>query len=171
MVGEVAPPLEAPRAPMPATPPKALPSTDPQPRPMANPDVQALADRWAVTARRMADEGSLSGLVRELAWQGGLVGVEDGPPEMWRLRIAHESLRSPALKDKLAEALSQCLGRVLHLELQAGDPGDTPARRDAAERARAQASAEAVMREDPLVRSLLQQFSTARLVPGSIKPA
>ena len=139
-------------------------------RPTANPEGEALADRWAVMAQRMADEGRLSGLLRELAWQGGLVGVEDGPPEVWRLRIAHESLRSAALKDKLAEALSQCLGRTLRLELEAGDPADTPARRDAAERARAQARAEATMREDPLVQSLLQQFSTARLVPGSIKP-
>lgn len=169
-VARSTPPAEVVPTPVVAPVPPNIPRSV-QPVAVAGPSLEALADRWAATTRRMADEGRLSGLVRELAWQGGLVGVEDGPPEMWRLRIAHESLRSPALKDKLAEALSQCLGRALRLELEAGDAGDTPARRDAAERARAQARAEAVVREDPLVQSLLQQFSTARLVPGSIKPA
>ena len=76
-----------------------------------------------------------------------------------------------AIKDKLAEALSASLQTEVRIEVQAGDGGDTPARRDAADKARRQAQAEAVIREDPLVQSLLQQFSTARLVPGSIRPA
>lgn len=136
-----------------------------------SPDLQALADRWDDTVRRLVDEGRLTGLVKELAWQGGLVAMDAGPPAVWHLRIAHESLRGSALKDKLAEALAQSLGEDLRLEVEPGDGGHTPARRDAAERARRQAQAEAVIREDPLVQSLLQQFSTARLVPGSIKPA
>lgn len=136
------------------------------------PEGAALADRWDATVRRLADEGRLTGLAKELAWQGGLVAVEAGPPLVWRLRIAHESLRGAALKDKLAEALAQSLGEdAPHIEVEAGDGGDTPARRDAAERARRQTHAEAVIRDDPLVQALLQQFSTARLVPGSIKPA
>ena len=134
-------------------------------------DVAALADRWDAAVRRLVEEGRLSGLVKELAWQGGLVAWEAGPPTVWRLRIAHESLRGGALKDKLAEALAQSFGVPSQVELEAGEPGDTPSRRDAAERARRQARAEAVIREDPLVQSLLTQFSTARLVQGSIKPA
>jgi DNA polymerase-3 subunit gamma/tau len=87
------------------------------------------------------------------------------------LRIPHESLRGAALRDKLTEALCASLGMQVSIEVQAGDGGDTPARRDAAQKARLQAQAEALIREDSLVQSLLQQFSTARLVPGSVKPA
>ena len=75
------------------------------------------------------------------------------------------------MKDKLTEALLQSLGEAVRIEVEAGDVGDTPARRDATERARRQSHAESVIRDDPLVQSLLAQFSTARLVPGSIKPA
>ena len=130
-----------------------------------------LANRWDAAVRRLAEEGRLSGLVKELAWQGGLVAWKAGPPTVWRLRIAHESLRGGALKDKLAESLAQSFGVPSQVELEPGEPADTPSRRDAAERARRQAQAEAVIREDPLVQSLLAQFSTARLVQGSIKPA
>jgi DNA polymerase-3 subunit gamma/tau len=134
-------------------------------------DLAELANRWDAAVRRLAEEGRLSGLVKELAWQGGLVAWKAGPPTVWRLRIAHESLRGGALKDKLAESLAQSFGVPSQVELEAGEPGDTPSRRDTAERARRQAQAEAVIREDPLVQSLLTQFSTARLVQGSIKPA
>jgi len=130
-----------------------------------------LADRWDEKARRLVDEGRLTGLLKELAWQGGLVAWEPGPPTLWRLRIAHESLRGAALKDKLAEALTLSGGMPSRVELEPGEPADTPAKRDAVERARRQSAAEATIRDDPLVLSLLQQFSTARLVQGSIKPA
>jgi len=47
---------------------------------------------------------------------------------------------------------------------------DTPAARDAAERDRRQAAAERAIEEDPLVRALMSQYKTARIVPGSVKP-
>jgi len=58
----------------------------------------------------------------------------------------------------------------VQLALQPGQPDDTPAQRDAADRARRQAAAEALIEADPVVRELLGQFKTARLVPGSIRP-
>jgi DNA polymerase-3 subunit gamma/tau len=84
--------------------------------------------------------------------------------------VEREALRAPALRDKLAAALAATLGHALQLELQAGTPDDTPARRDAGERLRRQAAAEAAVQADPLVGELLRQFKTARIVPGSIKP-
>ena len=72
--------------------------------------------------------------------------------------------------DKLAAALSAHLGSPVVLEVQAGQPGDTPALRDAAERNRRQALAEATIQQDPVVQELMSQFKTARIVPGSIKP-
>jgi DNA polymerase-3 subunit gamma/tau len=119
-----------------------------------------LADQWDRAVRQLVDEVRLTGLVRELAWQGGLVAMDEGPPAVWRLRIAHESLRG-----------SESSGRESRVEVEPGEPQDTPAQRDAVQRMQRQAQAEAVIREHPWVQSLLHQFSTARLVPGSIKPA
>ena len=170
-LAEAAGAVAAPAVPPPAALSPVVPSS---PSPLATAtahDLAALADRWNATVRQLAEEGRLTGLVKELAWQGGLVAWEAGPPAVWRLRIAHESLRGGALKDKLADALAQSFAVPSMVELEAGEVDDTPSRRDAAERARRQAQAEVVVREDPLVQSLLTQFSTARLVQGSIKPA
>ena len=62
------------------------------------------------------------------------------------------------------------LGHEVQLAVEAGAATDTPAERDAAERARRQAEAEQIIHDDPVVRSLLEQYQTARIVPGSIKP-
>jgi DNA polymerase-3 subunit gamma/tau len=118
----------------------------------------------------MASSGLLSGLVRELAWQSTLVATDPGDPPVWRLRVGHESLRGSALRTKLAEALAGVHGSVVRIEVEVGEPGDTPARRDAADRTRRQQEAEHVIREDPLVRELLTRFATARIVPGSVRP-
>jgi DNA polymerase-3 subunit gamma/tau len=131
----------------------------------------ALADRWQALVRRLADAGSISALVRELAWQGGLREVDDGAvPPAWTLVVERESLRSPALRDKLAAALTADSGTALELRVEPGVPSDSPARRDQAERLRRQAEAEATITSDPLVAGLLAQFKGARIVPGSIKP-
>ena len=132
--------------------------------------VAGLADRWDAVVRQVASADGLSGLVRELAWQSDLVRIDPGPPVCWHLRVAHESLRRPALQDKLCAALSSTLGTDLRIELEPGDPQDSPAQRDAAERQRRQQVAEDEIRGDPWVRSLLTEFSGARIVPGSIKP-
>jgi DNA polymerase-3 subunit gamma/tau len=58
----------------------------------------------------------------------------------------------------------------VRLQLLPGVAADSPARRDAAERARRQREAESAIHNDPLVRDLMAQFKTARIVPGSIKP-
>jgi len=74
------------------------------------------------------------------------------------------------LSDKLSAALSAHLGTPVALDVQPGQPSDTPALRDAAERNRRQAAAEATIQQDPVVLELMNQFKTARIVPGSIKP-
>ena len=61
-------------------------------------------------------------------------------------------------------------GEPVRLELEPGVPVDSQARREAAERARRQAEAEQVIRDDPAVLELMRQFKTARIVAGSIKP-
>ena len=87
-----------------------------------------------------------------------------------RLRAERESLRASAPCEKLQAALGVALQRAVRLEVEAGVADDSPARRDAAERARRQAQAEQIIHDDPLVQALMAQYKTARIVPGSVKP-
>jgi DNA polymerase-3 subunit gamma/tau len=158
----------------PVTPPSAA-ADSPAPAPRADVAADtALGDRWQALATRLADRGSIAALTREMAWQAGLVRIDDGTdgtePAVWHLCVERDSLRTSALGDKLAAALAADLGQPLRIEFQSGVPTDTPARREAAERARRQAEAERSIRGDPLVQELLSQFKGARIVPGSIKP-
>jgi len=143
-------------------------AAEPPPSVIADP---ALGDRWYALVKPLCEDGTLGALTRELALQGGLVAVDAAAtPPVWQLRVERETLRTPLLRDKLTAVLAAALGHAMLLELQPGVPEDTPARRDAAERQRRQAAAEAAVQADPLVRELLAQFKTARIVPGSIKP-
>jgi DNA polymerase III subunit gamma/tau len=109
--------------------------------------------------------------VRELASQAGLRAIDEAAePPRWHLVVERETLRTPALRDKLQALLGSELGAPLQLDIESGVPADSPARRDAAERQRRQAEAEAAIHGDPVVRELLTQFASARIVPGSIKP-
>jgi DNA polymerase-3 subunit gamma/tau len=155
--------------------PRALPASTAEPPPAAAPRAEAdearmLSERWDTLVRGTGVQGALSGLVRELAWQSTLISVESGQPPVWRLEVGHDSLRGAALVERLAEVLETHAGLRLRLQVEAGQPQDTPARRDAAERARRQNEADEAIRDDPVVQDLLQQFRTARIVPGSVKP-
>jgi DNA polymerase III subunit gamma/tau len=131
----------------------------------------AMGERWDRAVKQLCEQGSVAAMVRELASQAGLRHVDDtAVPQRWSLVVAREPLRNPALADKLAAALSLSQGHAVVLEIEAGTPDDSPALRAAAERARLQAAAETTITQDPMVRELLQQFKTARIVPGSIKP-
>jgi DNA polymerase-3 subunit gamma/tau len=133
---------------------------------------RALGDRWAALVLSLIEQGTVTALVRELAWSSALVAIDEtGAPPVWRLAVEREALRQKALADKLAAAMAPVLGAALQLELTAGVTEDSPARRDAAARARRQAEAEATIEADPVVRELLSTFKGARIVPGSIKPA
>ena len=130
-----------------------------------------LAARWNDTVKTLSEQGAVTAMVKELASQAGLRHIDtQATPQRWFLIVAREPLRNPALGDKLAAALSALLGHAVVVELEAGAPADSPAQRDAAERQRRQQAAEATIQQDPVVRELLQQFKTARIVPGSIKP-
>ena len=89
---------------------------------------------------------------------------------LWQLRVERENLRTPALRERLQAALAQAEGRAERIEIEAGAVADTPAARDAAERDRRQAEAERVIQDDPLVKALMAQYKTARIVPGSVRP-
>ena len=131
----------------------------------------ALGDRWCGLVTRLIEGGSIAALVRETAWQAQCVEFDSqASPQRVCLRIEREMLRNPAHVDKLQSALSELIRAPLRLEVVPGAARDTPAERDAAERARRQADAEQAIHADPLVRSLMAQYTTARIVPGSVKP-
>ena len=124
-------------------------------------------ERWAALVRPLLGQGGLTALVRELAVQAQLLGVQG---QTWRLRVERETLRTNALRDKLLAVLAPVLGAGACIELEGGAVEDSIARREAAEREAAQREAEHVIRNDPAVGALMAQFRTARIVPGSIKP-
>ncbi len=125
-----------------------------------------LGDRWDRQVRSLLERGSVTALARELAWQAQCVAVEGA---VWTLRVERESLRAPAQRDRLQAALGEALGEPVMLQIELGATADTPARRDAAERALRLQQAEQIIHDDPLVQALMRQYSTARIVPGSVK--
>ncbi|MEO5697861.1 MAG: DNA polymerase III subunit gamma/tau, partial [Burkholderiaceae bacterium] len=72
--------------------------------------------------------------------------------------------------EKLQAALAEAFQRAVRLEVEAGAVEDSPALREADERARRLAQAEQIIHDDPLVQALMAQYKTARIVPGSVKP-
>ncbi|WP_298235508.1 DNA polymerase III subunit gamma/tau [uncultured Azohydromonas sp.] len=126
----------------------------------------ALGERWYAVVQQVR----LVALVRELAMQAELVAADEADAPLWRLRVERESLRNPALCEKLQAALREVVHPALRLEVEAGKAQDSPALRENAERDRRQRQAERIIRDDPLVQQMLQRYPTARIVPGSIKP-
>ena len=145
-------------------PPAATPMPTLQPTP--------LGDQWAALIRPMVADASITAMARELALQAELLAVQpaEAGGRQWRLRVERDTLRSAALIAKLAAALQTALGEPVQLLVEAGLPLDSISRRDGLAREQAQAAAEQTIQADPVVRELMAQFATARIVPGSIKP-
>jgi len=131
-----------------------------------------LGERWQTLIAPLG----LTALTRELAMQAQCVGVADageageaGEAQTWTLRVERDSLRQPALKDKLQTALVTALQRQMLIVLEAGVATDSPALRDAAQAQTRQRAVEQVVLDDPLAQALMAQFKTAKIVPGSIR--
>jgi DNA polymerase-3 subunit gamma/tau len=157
---DVAPPVARAQAPSVAQPPTLPPF-----------ERTALGTKWYALIRQCAEAGKLIAMVRALAMQSELFACEPGAEaSTWRLRVTLETLRNPALADKLAAILCELTGESLQLAVEMGDAQDTPLKRDAAEADRRQRAAIAEIHSDATVRALLAQFQTARILPGSVKP-
>jgi DNA polymerase-3 subunit gamma/tau len=134
-------------------------------------DRTELGTRWYALIAQCAAAGKLIAMVRALAMQSELFHCDAaGDAPTWRLRVGLETLRNPALADKLAAILRELTGEKLQLVVEMGDPQDTPLKRDAAEADRRQRAAIDEIQSDATVRALLAQFQTARILPGSVKP-
>jgi len=112
----------------------------------------------------------LQGVPRELARNCALLGRE-GSIVRLALDPRSSSMRTRAMEDKLAQALSRYFGASVRLQFEPSDDAqDTPAR--AAERAEAQrrAQAQLAFEADPLVETLKERFG-ASVLPESVRPA
>ena len=128
-------------------------------------------DRWSEVVQAMVAAGTVQALVRELAMQAQCVEIDErSQPALWHLRVERETLRSTTHVDKLQTALGQLLQCAVRIEVQPGVAQDNPALRAQAEKERRQQEAEALVHNDPLVREVMSQFKTARIVQGSIRP-
>jgi DNA polymerase-3 subunit gamma/tau len=116
----------------------------------------------------MAQRGLISALVRELAMQSEWLDRPLTRTRRWRCASSANRC-ARALREKLQAAVARAR-RAGGVDLVDGVPTDSPALRESAARARAQQHAEQTMTSDPVVRELMSQFKTARIVPGSIKP-
>ena len=146
-----------------------MPSDDPT---ATSIDGARAADLWTALVQRLAASGAIAAMVRELAMQAQCVRVVDGAAgaRLAAARRAREPARAGAARAAAGGAGAQAEGRAERLEIEAGAVADTPAARDAAERDRRQAEAERVIQDDPLVKALMAQYKTARIVPGSVRP-
>lgn len=108
---------------------------------------------------------NLVGMTGELARQAQALGCAsvDGR-EVWTLRVERESLRAPALVAKLESALEA------RLDIEAGVAEDSIALRTVARAEAQQRAAEDLAAQHPMTRTLLSQFPSARILPGSVQP-
>ena len=134
----------------------------------------ALGDQWAALIRPLLAANAVTALARELALQAELIAVaatSDRPSgRCWTLRVERETLRAAAHSAKLTAALQAQLDEPVQLQIVAGAALDSVSKRDTLTREATQRAAEQTVQNDPMVRELMAQFRTARIVPGSIQP-
>jgi DNA polymerase-3 subunit gamma/tau len=145
-------------------------ATDPAPPAGADaPSMPAgLDDFWFDQVQAMVRAESIGALVRELALQSQLVAWPSAAGGECVLRTENPSLNQPAARERLRQALA-LLGHAVQLRVEGGAVQRSPARRLAAAASQRLDEAERMLRQDPLVQGLMNDFG-ARIVPGSIQP-
>jgi DNA polymerase III subunit gamma/tau len=121
---------------------------------------------WPVLVKQL----SVRGVARQLAMQSELLSHEDnGQALSIRIRVPLDTLLSAGSKEKLMTALSEHLGKNVHLDTEIGATTVTAHAADMAEEAQRQRQAEQTVQEDPFVQTLMREFG-ATIVPGSVRP-
>jgi DNA polymerase-3 subunit gamma/tau len=123
------------------------------------------ASNWPDTVARL----DLAGAARQLAQNCAFVARDRGVVRLV-LDARAATVRTKAQEDRLAQALSRHLGETVRIEIEVLDSlPETPARSEARGAAAALDAARAALEQDPLVRSLREQFG-ATLQPDSVRP-
>ncbi len=144
-----------------ATPAPSTPASAPAATPAA---ATAPPSDWADIVPRL----NLQGLARQLAAHCALVSRERGKIKL-RLDPEGEHLKTPALQEKLTQALSTLFGETLKLEFSMGGDVITPARQQkAAAEDRVQQARQSI-EADASVRAMREVFG-ATVQPDSIRP-
>ncbi len=120
---------------------------------------------WNETVLKLIETEAITAVARQLALRSQLIRRE---ADCWWLRVDLETLAQPGTVERLRTALVAA-GLVGKIEVSVGEVEDCPARRKAHAQQARQRAAEDVVRNDPYVQSLIQQFG-AKIVPGSIQP-
>ena len=135
------------------------------PRAAAGAGAAADLSDWAGTVAQL----ELGGAARQLAAH---CVIAERSPSLVRLALdpAQQLLRTPALVDKLSQALSKHLGGGVRVEVElAQAPVATPARAEQAEAESQLDAARRSLEDDPTVRGFREKFG-ATVKPDSVRP-
>ena len=117
----------------------------------------------------LIQKAHLRGPVGELARQSLLVGIE-GDCVQLRIKASHRDLTTGSMAKTLELRLGEALGRPIRASFEiVSDISGTPAEQRVQADAARQQQAEDGIRNDPLVRSLVEDFG-ARILPDTIQP-
>ncbi len=124
--------------------------------------------QWPTVSRSLA----VSGLAKQFVQQAQLIACEDaGRTVNCRFRVTIPALTETAIIAKAQDALATYFGKPCRIETEVGEAATmTAAAEDADAATKAQEEAERVIHSDPIVQSVLKEFSGATIVPGSIRP-
>ena len=124
-----------------------------------------LAAEWLLLCPQIG----LSGMTGSIAANCTLVAREG---DAWTLHLdpAQSALFNASQQQRLNDALNQHLGRSIQLQIEVIKPAqETPAQANARKRIERQHQAEEAIRNDPLIRQMIEQFG-ASIRPESIEP-
>ncbi|MDX1634495.1 MAG: DNA polymerase III subunit gamma/tau [Marinobacter sp.] len=146
-----------------AMPESEIQPVNPAPTPAA-PQVSPEEFSWPRDFRTLGVVGMPGNLASNAAFS------RDGEKVTLTLAQGHARLLTERHQDRIREALSSYFGADVKLRVVEGDPGEqTPAIWEENARKARQAAAEDAIRNDPLVKSIVERFD-GRVVEGSIRP-
>ena len=155
-----------PRSPQPVETPEAVIEPDPEPEAVApaepvNPDGFV----WERDYRQL----EITGMPGNLASYSAM--AMDGQTVVLTLDEGHARLLNARHEEKIVAALRSYFGDATQLKIKQGIPGPhTPAAFEERQRVARQKAAEAAIRQDPVVQSIVERFE-GRVVEESIRPA
>lgn len=145
-----------------------------EPTPESEPEAESVADAVAEPEGEFVwhrDFRSLGivGMPGNLASHGAM--SRDGDVITLTIDEGHARLLNSRHEEKILAALRNRFGDSIQLKTEHGNPGpDTPAAYEERQRKARQEEAEASIRQDPVVKSIVERFE-ARVVEESIRPA
>jgi DNA polymerase-3 subunit gamma/tau len=146
--------------------PELEPEPEPEPEPPA--DLTVEAEDEFVWHRDFRSLG-IVGMPANLASHGAM--SRDGDVITLTIDEGHARLLNSRHEEKILAALRNRFGDAIQVRIQQGNPGpQTPAAYEEQQRRARQETAETSIRQDPLVKSIVERFE-ARVVEESIRPA